>query len=84
MSSLKSGHFWELEAWMGDHGVSIRELELLTGFGKSVLGRLICGQFVRVDPALQAKLRLVTKGAVGDQEWASFIGRRLADRTIAA
>lgn len=69
---------------MGDNDVSIREMELLTGFGKSVLGRLLCGQFVRVDPVLQAKIKQVTKGGVGDEQWATFIGRRLADRTIAA
>lgn len=84
MSSLKSGHFWELEAWMGDNDVSVRELELLTGFGKSVLSRLLCGQFVRVDPRLQAKIKHVTKGIIGDAQWADFIGRRLADRTVAA
>lgn len=84
MSSLKSGHFWELEAWMGDSGVSIRELELLTGFGKSILSRLLCGQFVRVDPVLQAKLKEVTKGAIAEDQWSAFIGRRLADRIKAA
>jgi hypothetical protein len=84
MSSLKSGYFWELQAWMGDHDVKVRELALLTGLGKNVINRAITGQFVRVDPRLQRKLREVTNGVVGDEQWSAFLKRRLSARTEAA
>ncbi len=84
MSSAKPGHFWELERWMGDHDVSVRELGILSGFPKSAISRVICGQFVRVDPRLQRRLREVTGGAIGDVQWSAFLARRLSDRVESA
>lgn len=84
MLDQKPGYFWELQAWMLDNDVSGRELAVLTGAGKNVISRLICGQFVRVDERLKRKLGEATRGAIGDPEWAAFLQRRLEQRAHAA
>jgi hypothetical protein len=77
MSSKKSGHFWELEAWMREWGVSARELGVLTNRNKNTICHLLTGQFMRIDPTLQRDIKIATKGIVGEKAWTAFIQRRL-------
>lgn len=80
MLSSKPGHFWELEAWMAENDISVREMALLTGIKKSALSRILCGQFVRVDPDDLARISKATNKAIDQPQWAEFLQRRLSER----
>lgn len=69
---------------MAEKRISFRELELLTGFGKNVLCRLAHGEFRRLDPQLQRKIKEVTADAVGHEAWTAFLERRLSENREAA